>query len=359
MEYRRVQIIIVLLVAFFTRCSKIYNPALEKADDIIVIEAHMTDITETYFVKITLTSGFSSSDNSDPVSGAKVWVTDNMNNNIQHYYETGKGYYTFNPDPESKGIIGHTYILHIETSEGDIYESAPEVMTSPVPVASVHGILNDRTEQMASDENSSASYVNRTYLDIISLIQSDDISTPRLRFDPEWIYEMINYHRDITGGPPVPPTYSWNYIKNNSLIISAAQDNSVAKEEYSGSLLVDNLADFYSKNNLAFIILVMNYYSLNNESFIYYNDVERQSSTNDALFDPITTQIRGNIKCLSDPEKPVAGLFDVASHEMLVFFVNPGSGNSTTAIRKVDRFNGLPGEPEGKTEGIPPYWWFD
>ena len=87
--------------------------------------------------------------------------------------------------------------------------------------------------------------------------------------------------------------------------------------------------------------------------------MNKQLSSEDALFDPIAQQIEGNIKCVNNTEIQVTGLFEVASHKIALFLVNPNSENSPPTLKKVQNFLGLPTESSGKTEGIPPSWWLE
>jgi hypothetical protein len=352
-------IILLCLIIGALRCSQIYDPRLETQGDILAVEAHMTDEQETYFVKLSLTTRFNSASKSNPVSDASVWVTDNNSKSIYLYSETVKGNYSFTPAADEIGIIGHFYTLHIRTADGAEYESASEMMTPQVQVDKVYGIKKIKTELFQSPEGGEATSVKKAYIDIITDIHSDKDSILRVRFDPGWIFEMIDYHRDIIGGPPVPPTYSWTYTKNNSLTINEASDNNILKEQYAGSLPIDNLSAQYGKRNLVSIILVLNYFSLNKNSFRFYNDMNKQLSSEDALFDPIAQQIEGNIRCVNNTETQVTGLFEVASHNIAVFLVNPNNENSPPTLKKVQNFPGLPTESSGKTEGIPPSWWLE
>ena len=347
------------LIIFLSGCSQIYDPQLENQNEILVVEAHMSDFQETYFVKLSLTTRFNSSQISNPVSGARVWVTDDNNRSIYLYSETDKGYYSFSPSMNEIGMNRHSYSLHINTASGDMYESSSEMMDYPFLIDSVYGIKKTRTELVKSPDDGSVFPEKRTYIDIITNIHSDFNSALKMRFNPAWIFEMIDYHRDVTGGPPVPPTYSWTYTANNSLAVSAAADNNILTEQYAGSLLIDNLTSPNANQNLFSIVIVMNYYSLNDNSYNFYREMEEQLSSDDALFDPIAQQIEGNMKCVNKPEKHAVGLFEVASHEMQVFLVSPGNENSQPVFKKANSFYGLPGEPKGQTEGVPPYWWFE
>jgi hypothetical protein len=245
------------------------------------------------------------------------------------------------------------------TANEDEYVSSPQMMVVPVQVDSVYGIKRTRTELLKSSDGTSEFTVKKNYIDVITDIHSNNNLTPKVRFDPGWIFEMINYHRDIIGGPPVPPTYSWSYTENNSLAVSKASVNNILTEQNGGSLLIDNLIGLNADKNLVNVILVMNYYSLNDDSYSFYNEMNKQLSSDDALFDPISQQIEGNMKCVNKPENQVAGLFEVASHDRVAFILNSLSENNKPVFKKVTNFHGLPAEPNGQTEAIPPKWWFE
>jgi hypothetical protein len=360
MKNQHIPVIIALcLILIFSGCSRIYDPVLENTKDVFVVEALMTDDLETYSVKLSLTSPFNSSALRIPVSGARVWVIDNSNRSFHLYSETGNGYYTYTPIAGTTGVVGHPYTLHIETSEGDNYESSPEVMPSHSLVDSVYVIRKEKTELIESSGDGSVLYGIKNYVDVISDIRNISLSTPRVRFEPNWIFEMIDRHTEVIGGPPPPPTYRWIYTRNNLLSISDDINSQILKEQYAGSLLVDNFPGLYEEQHLVYLLLVMNYYYLTDDSYRFHYDMKKQLSADDALFDPISIQIEGNIKCLNDPERPVIGMFDVTSHEIALFFVNPNNKNSPPTIKPVGNLHGLPTEAEGNTEGTPPYWWLE
>jgi len=352
-------LIVLGLVLITSECSEIYDPRLDNTGNILAVDAHMTDGLETYYVNLSMTLPYNSSSITNPVSGARVWVSDNNSGDIHLYSETKKGYYSHSPNIMEIGKTGHSYVLHIVTSEGDKYESSPEIMTSPVRIDSIYGIRKTRKVLINSPDGGSLIYIDKSYVDIITDIRSNTEQPPRVHFGTGWILEMIDYHRDILGGPPPPPTYSWTYTLDNTLNITEDTDNNILKEQYSGSLMTDNLAYLYSKENLAYIILALDYFSLNVDSYNFYNEMKKQLSSNDALFDPIEAQIKGNIRCMNNTEKQATGFFDVASHGKARFIVNPNAENSSPMFKSASIFNGLPEETDGKTEGIPPGWWYD
>jgi hypothetical protein len=54
-------------------------------------------------------------------------------------------------------------------------------------------------------------------------------------------------------------------------------------------------------------------YSITENAFEYYNSVVKQLNAEERIFDPVPSQIKGNMHCLSDTTQIVLGLFEVAS----------------------------------------------
>jgi hypothetical protein len=336
-----------------TACREIYEPVLENGEHILIIEALMTDAVEEYFVKLSYTSPFNSPDTGNPLSGASVWVTDYSDNSIQTYTESKAGYYSFLPDLTSKGINGHTYTLHIKTPEGELYESSPEMLNAPVRVDSVYGFIKNRVVLTATSDNGSVSYQTQPYIDIAADIRT--ISTSNVRLKSDWLFEMIDHHDEVLGQPP-PPTYRWTFYKDSPICLSDVTGSQIKKNQFAGSLLIGYLRLLYSKYHLNYVILSMNFYNLNDDSFIAYSAMQDQLEANDALFDPVATQIGSNISCITNPEKTVIGLFEASSHIQVLYFVSQ-SGQNAPYIVSARLPHILPPTDEGVSEGIPPDWW--
>ena len=74
------------------------------------------------------------------------------------------------------------------------------------------------------------------------------------------------------------------------------------------------------------------------------------------MFDPLITQIYGNIYCKSDPEKLVLGFFDLNSYKQYRYYLNLGSGKDITVVlRKLDQYFDIPDRGYKKDE--PPVFW--
>jgi hypothetical protein len=60
-------------------------------------------------------------------------------------------------------------------------------------------------------------------------------------------------------------------------------------------------------------IVRINQFRLNADSYEWYKGVESQATAEGKIFDPLTSQLYGNITCKSEPGKLVLGFFEVSS----------------------------------------------
>jgi hypothetical protein len=60
-------------------------------------------------------------------------------------------------------------------------------------------------------------------------------------------------------------------------------------------------------------ILYLRQYTLNNETYLYYKSMDELLKSEGKLFDPIASQLKGNIRNKSDKDKKVFGFFEASS----------------------------------------------
>lgn len=132
-NYRRLLPVFALtvLVAGYA-CKKTIQVDLNNAAPQIVIEGEVTNVTETYQVRITKTVNFAADNIYPPVSGATVRITDSTTGHSADLTESSPGVYTTNA---FTGVPHHTYNLFV-VAEGKEYQ-ASSTMPEPIPLDSV------------------------------------------------------------------------------------------------------------------------------------------------------------------------------------------------------------------------------
>ena len=139
MIHRQYKILIwvMLLQIIAVSCVDEYWPDLgNKYEEVLVIDAVLTDNPGPYYVKLSLSTGLDFPVY-NPVLNAEVAIVDNLGNS-ENLSETEPGTY-ITTSPDYTGIIGRQYILQIHTQEGKYYESEYEALTAPVQIDSVYG----------------------------------------------------------------------------------------------------------------------------------------------------------------------------------------------------------------------------
>jgi len=102
-------------------------------------------------------------------------------------------------------------------------------------------------------------------------------------------------------------------------------------------------------------ILEIKQYRLNEDSYEYYKAVKKQSDAEGKVFDPIISQLHGNIKCITAVSKPVFGFFEASNLTTLSYIIRRnGLGSNISFLR----INNLPIHTnEGFMLGQLPDFW--
>lgn len=376
--------IFIIVFSVVTSCSKVYDSHVDMAQNMLVVDGRITNKKEAYHVALTLAKPFNSSEKSTSVSGANVFVTDNLNNSCK-FNERDKGDYV-SDSLQFTGQPGHMYRLHIITAEGTEYQSDAQKMFPEVSPDDAYAkfdnqvILNGVTGLKVSTHGASI------FMDIRN--QSDTV--PRFRivsnlvlqyynqgdFQLDWDHFLllqyycwqtvnINSNFNITDEDYLSNSAS---IKNHPAGFLDDNNNVIAIEYYSKINMDDTTASAYSGNwhNTYLIhhrILYLSQYTLNRETYLYYKSLYGQIQSEGKLFDPVAAQLNGNIKCITDPEKKIIGFFEasaVSNSEYIVDLRN--LVNSQPVLLKTPCI--LPPESDGcqidipssKHHNIPAFW---
>jgi len=74
------------------------------------------------------------------------------------------------------------------------------------------------------------------------------------------------------------------------------------------------------------------------------------------LFDPILTQVFGNMHCINDTSKIILGYFDLNSYRQSRYFLDIGiNDKSPGVVRKLDQYHFIPAD--GYLDGEYPVFW--
>ncbi|MCX6239826.1 MAG: DUF4249 domain-containing protein [Bacteroidia bacterium] len=340
-----------LLLILFASCEEYYTPAIDSVEGQLVVEAVITNNSSINFVHLTYARNFSDDQPLKVVSGASAELVE-IDGKVIKGIENTWGYFTFNMVP----VVDRNYKLRIFLKK-DVYES--EVVTMP-PLPT---ISNFYAEHVEKTKNASDGYNIPAGFVIQGREMYADIPVTNLlsyyRFDVRSILEWI-YIPVTAKGPSLPPIYGWqSYFERNRFNLAGPGKFSQIKniEKYPLLMLVYN-KDYYFHSDTVTSdgwILIIDQFGTSKESFEYHEKLNSQFAADGNLFDPIQTQVYGNITCLTDHAKIVFGYFDLNSHQQYRYYYDMSGLGAEMKLRQIFRYPDI--SDFGQVDKSPPDWW--
>jgi hypothetical protein len=298
------------LTIFITGCTETYPLLTNTYEEIIVVEATLTNELKNQEIKITKTSRFED-EGVQTETGAKVIVKDDQNNEYLFVENAG----TYKSQNVFEALPNRQYTLEITTKDGKIYQSTPQILTTVNPIESVVPSLvtnkdNETGIQInvnSYDENKNSKYYRYEYEETYKIVA------------PRWTsLKIIATGAQTVALIPNDPGTRICYSTKNSADIILVNTNTQTEDR------VNLPIRFIEKDNYIignrYSILVKQYIE-NLEAYTFHRILKDVSGSSGILSPKQPGLISGNIKCISDSNTKVIGFFDVASFsETRIFF---------------------------------------
>jgi hypothetical protein len=368
---------ILILNGLLVSCYKPYFADTDTDKTILVVNGLITNQKAPYNIKLSYATPFYSAGKGMPVKDAIVYVTDNLNNNFT-FYEQENGQYV-SDSLKFTGHIGYSYYLHIKTSDGENYESDAQQLFPEVCPDSVYAEFS-HVETLSKITGLKEIIHGGT---ILSDINNKADTLPRFRIVSNLVRQYYYYYFDMDLKLTFD-FYCWQTDNPNPNIDLTggeylADSASVNRHDIG---FVDDGLYFYAKtyyrpefpnpdsswtalegiDPILFLvhhrIIYLKLYTLNKESYLYYKSMDVQLKSEGKLFDPIATQLKGNIKCTTDPNKKAFGFFEASSVNLSSYMLDfRNLTNSQPSVIKRPYF--APSKPNGCwINKVPPFWIF-
>lgn len=363
----------------FIRCTEVYNPEIDSKTKALIVEGLITNGTGPFSIKLSEAVPFSVDSVSTPryVSDAILTITDNENHTYKLTY-TQTGNYTL-PDT-FRAKIFNSYKLHIETSDGSIYESNTEELLPPLTYDSIRGLY---TTRQYLDVNNDLRTVDGADIrvDLFNSVSKSD-SVPLCRFTSkttiQYFYAVENpdstaFHWVHFGWSNYSMDENENVTEEKSLIAQASIKN------HSLGFMPFGMSNYGYEtplNTSVIYYLRFNQYTITQDSYNFYKEANNQLAANGKIFDPITSQLYGNMKCINNPSKIVLGLFEVSSVTQFAIVTNGTISGNRVLLNMAPYIENIPtygeahykvwdGNPMFKPRNDPNYivipfpgWWY-
>lgn len=299
-----------IILALFS-CVEKYEPEIIGEENMLIVEALITDKAEPY--KVTLTRSNKLNDSYKVIYEQNaIVVISEENGNSTTLIETSPGNYQSNPD-ELRGALGKAYILTIYTDDGKTYESDPVILVDVVDIDSVF-----------------ITYREEFNYDVNKLEKGIDINVSTKEWSPDeeyflqWTYtetsKLVPTYSAM-GRPDIPPLRPCYNIENSSEIIT--ENTSLIFKNKINKKKIVSYNDDDTKPHFGYSILVRQL-ALNESVYQFWQMLEENTEENGDLFDEIPFNPISNITCISDEKTKVFGYFNASRvSEKRLSFIPP------------------------------------
>lgn len=358
----KIIIIMMFLTGIFS-CQEIFEPQINVDIQYMVVDGMITNNYGPHYIRIFYTKPLTNPDAYPMVTDATVDILDNQGN-VVRLSENNNGVYETPSD--FKGEIGVEYILDILTNDGIHFQSDPQILPQPVILDSLYVLKGIEPFFYVSEHTGRLTKVDMDVLNVFSSISGSNGGFPKFRFTSEAYLQYTQSSSELSGGGDIvneETYYCW--LKKNNIDFTGtdigeftipyeARSHRVAMVPRGAHPMrfLNFPAGIYSDVRIVF----NRFLSLNDDAYDFHKKKNEQIRGQGGLFDPVVTQINGNIKCISDPSVLVLGFFE-ASYDlgMFVYKIHQPSFLDSYEILYIDYFE--PYSPTGCTTIEPPDFW--
>jgi hypothetical protein len=365
---KRTLFIINLLISFtLTTCHEVFEPQLETPNEqILVVDGAITNEAKPYSVRLSYAKPFTADYTTEivPAKGALVYIGDNFGNQ-EILAEKAGGLYESSGNG-IRGVIGRKYYLYIRTADGNTYEAAAETMMPAPSKVDVNGVAAENKYLEANsngDLNQFVRYGLNMKIDIQSPGGQPGYYHLKTRATNQTTY--VEWPRGRCSTCPFIIYYCWDsnlLEKLPNVVATKPQENTYISKMHNLGFLQEFIYNPYDTTAIKDAalhcgwILTTFIYSISENEYQYLTKLHDQLEAKNVLFDPIPTQLEGNIKCTSNEDKKVFGYFSVASRSLNFFYFN--YIRQINEIEKVQLATGPDALANGCQKIEKPWFWY-
>lgn len=345
----RLLIHITLLLSLLS-CEDVYRPEIIEVASLPVIECRITNNPAFNYIIVSKTTKFTGMQTPDPINDAKIEVLKEDGTFYQATH-TYLGYYSFNQALET----GKRYKLRIILDK-ELFESSWETMPALPTI-----------EKFYVEPHVQVKYANNLYGIPSKYYTKGFQASVDLPVNERNKYYLFRWHSYLQFVIQKQNFRSYEWLS----FTKSGSDNMAEPSLHSSSNLISkhrlmfNTLDYLSYLDTADHrdrieamdlgwIFEIDQYSQSDGAHQFFKSAADQLKAEGQLFDPMYSQIRGNISCTTDPEKHMLGVFDLCSltrHQYYVSDIEAGN----IYYHKIEPIFDIP--YEGTSERIPPVFW--
>jgi hypothetical protein len=308
-----------IITFLYSNCIEPIDVDFTEGEERLIVDGMITNKPGPYEVKLSTSAiyGKSGYDGvAHPVSGAVLTISDDLGNsevltqkNISGYIIEG----TYTTQVGGiQGVVGRTYSLHIITSDGNQYESVPQIMKAVSDIDFIDYEFGSR--DIVNENNVMVSeYGFDVFVNFQDPPEHGDYykwkwkGTYEVETQPELYVEYDRFGNAIPSPKDCCKTCWIHERQKNSLNI--LEDTYINGNSSRVKLIFIPYKRFYFKK----YYIKIEQYSLSYEAHKFWKLIEDQLASVGGIFDPPPSEISGNILNINDNGDVVLGYFSVSA----------------------------------------------
>jgi hypothetical protein len=305
MPLSRIRASVLFICILLAGCVDPYYPEFEDNQKSLVVEALITDQPGWQVIYLSRSSPVNEK-GIHAERDAYVSVSDDLGRSTEFVEQDPGAYYArMTADELGTGI---TYRLHIVTSNGEVYESEPEMFPSPSP--SIDRVYWDFETAGTYDRTEPVNGI-RFFLDLKA--DADQGRNFRWELVETWEYQAANpidyYYDGILHEWPDSFSYHTCWYTGKIDQIFTATTNNAESNTITGFPL-NYVSEESSRLATRYSLEVLQY-SLNDEAYNFWKRIEVQNQESGGVYEIQPDYISGNMYNMNNQEEYVLGFFNL------------------------------------------------
>jgi hypothetical protein len=319
----------ILLSLVMLQCQYPYeNDELDANKKIVVVDGYLDNSDGPHSIKLQYAKPFNS-DKADVISGAEVYVTDRHGNRYE-FPENDKGKYS-TLKGQLTGIIGEMYQLHIILPDGGHILSRPAVIPPAIEMDTVFLTEYSHWTEVIRNVSGTPVSVNKSGLEAFAAIKSTPNEVTYFRISSNYIEHnawlepdtsYLIFEDNVLYNVDISSIHHWYTVSEPVSIPNIGcllANANYAREDLSFNIFRTqdcNEGGRCPGSNQDYIrewIITVKVHAISPEIYQLYEDQLEQLNATERIYDPIPSQLSGNLYKEGAPEEPVLGMFEVSS----------------------------------------------
>ncbi|GAB2777062.1 hypothetical protein GCM10027275_20040 [Rhabdobacter roseus] len=327
MKYRFSLLGLVGIFFFLESCIDPFSPPeITSARQYLVVDGFLDVGSDTSWIRLSRTQNILDTDQPTQENGAQVRVQGDRGSTFP-FAQVGGGRYMLPPQSFQEA---EQFRLYIRTSGGYEYYSDYVPIKKTPPIDSITYKVDEARDGIQFYVNTQDPQSNTRFY--------------RWKFEETWEYSM--------------PLYSAYEIQDGAVVDRRENINTCWSSTKPATILVGTTVklsqDVLRQHPITFVSastgklrsrysILLKQYALTQEGFQYWISLAKTTEQTGSLFDPLPSQITGNIKCITDPQELAFGFFSASASQEKRLLIAPRMGRMgfCPIIDTLDRFKVL------------------